>query len=126
MSEVDFSWVDAQEPWERLRWARKRSYPSARAFAAAMGMGENTYNAHERELGSSRNTSITAEKAMQFARKLKVRWEWLYEGTGEPWLTEADDTPRARVLRALNGADQAEQERIAAAVEAFAGRSATR
>lgn len=126
MGEVDFSWVNAHEPWERLRWARARRYRSASAFAAAIGMNVNTYNAHERELGSSRNTALTAEKAMAFGKRLGVRWEWLFSGSGEPWPAEAEDTPRARILRAIDGKDPDEQERIAAAIEAFAGRTGTR
>ena len=124
MAEVDFSWVSAEEPWERLRWARQRLHASARAAAQALSLGENTYSAYEREPGSSKHSRLTAEKAMQFARKLKVRWEWLYDGSGEPWLTEAEESPRARVNRILDQAAPDEQERLAAALEAFTGRKA--
>ena len=126
MAEVDFSWVNLDEPWQRLRWARSRKYDSASAFATAIGMKVGTYINHEREPGMSRNTALTAEKAMTFAKRLKVRWEWLFDGSGEPWLTDPDETPRARILRAIDGKDPDEQERIAAAIEAFAGRSGTR
>lgn len=126
MAEADFSWTGLHEPHERLRWARERKYRTGDEFAKAIGWDPNRYRNHEREPGKSRNTRITAEKAMLFGARLDVRWEWLFEEDGQPWRRERDDTPKARLLRALEDADEEEQERIATAVETLRGKTGTR
>ena len=85
MGETDFGWVNLREPWERLRWARLRKFATAKEFAESIGMRANTYDAREREPGRSRHKPLGAQDAMHFGRRLKVRWEWLLNGEGEPW-----------------------------------------
>lgn len=116
----DSSWVGLREPHERLRWARKRAgFETMRAAAEALGFeNENTYSAYEREPGASKHTPLDHQRAIQFARKFKVPWEWLLVGEGSPFqerLTPAQE----RALAAMRGASEEDQERAAAAIEGF-------
>ena len=121
MAEVDFSWVNVSEPWERLAWARaQRGFETATAFADSIGMRPNTYHNFEREPGRSKNTVLTAEKAKRFARPLRVRWEWLVDGTGNPWAEEPSLSPVAeRLAGRVNALPEAEQRRVEAVVDAL-------
>lgn len=124
----DTSWSQAQEPHERLKWARSQQFPTARAFAAAMGMGEQSYSAFEREPGRSRTNRLTADRAMQFARKLRVRWEWLLEGAGLPWLDNTDASrtrPAAQIAEIVDAQDPEEQARLLELVKIAARRTGT-
>lgn len=63
---------------ERLATARKQAgYDSAVEGAAAVGVPYGTYSGHEN--GSS---GFRADKGELYARKFKVRFEWLMRGTG--------------------------------------------
>lgn len=80
------SWAELREPWQRLRWARRQSkFETAREAAASLGMNEATYSAYERRPDSSKHIALSHPKAVEFARKFKVRWEWLLAGKGAPW-----------------------------------------
>jgi transcriptional regulator with XRE-family HTH domain len=76
------------ELWERVKWARERRYKSASAAAEALGMKEGTYRCYERGPDSAKFIPLEYNHARQFAREFKVRWEWLLDGIGEPWLTK--------------------------------------
>ena len=90
---ADNSWRNL-ESWERVKWARAQRFESASAAAEALGMKEGTYRCYERGPGSAKFKPLSYEYARKFARHFKVRWEWLLEGLGEPWLTAvADDEP---------------------------------
>lgn len=119
----DETWRDLREPWQRLQWARRHwqaasgSALTARAAAESLGMKEDTYSAYERRPDASKATPLTHQRAIQFGRKFKVRWEWLLTGDGEPWPTEGG--PRARILQAVDEAaadDPDELERKADAI----------
>jgi transcriptional regulator with XRE-family HTH domain len=89
---ADNSWRNL-ELWERVKWARSRRHESATAAAAALGMKEGTYRCYERGPGSAKFIPLDYNHAKTFAREFKVRWEWLLDGLGEPWLTRpADET----------------------------------
>jgi transcriptional regulator with XRE-family HTH domain len=75
------------ELWERVKWARAQRFESAAAAAAALGMKEGTYRCYERGPDSAKFIKLEYEHARHFAREFKVRWEWLLDGVGEPWLT---------------------------------------
>ncbi len=63
---------------ERLQVARKQAgYQSAADAAEATGVAYPTYAGHEN--GSS---GFRADKGELYARKFKVRFEWLMRGTG--------------------------------------------
>src|SRR5579859_2599053 len=100
---ADNSWKTL-ELWERVKWARSRRYDSATAAAAALGMKEGTYRCYERGPDSAKFIRLDYHHARRFAREFKVRWEWLLDGVGEPWLTkapeEASETAPANHLRA--------------------------
>lgn len=90
---ADNSWRNL-ELWERVKWARSRRYPSATAAAAALGMEAGTYRCYERGPDSAKSIPLEYKHAKAFAREFKVRWEWLLDGLGDPWLTrptEGDD-----------------------------------
>lgn len=87
---ADNSWRNL-ELWERVKWARSRRFPSASAAADALGMEHGTYRCYERGPGSAKFIPLEYKHARQFAREFKVRWEWLLDGVGEPWLTKARD-----------------------------------
>jgi transcriptional regulator with XRE-family HTH domain len=87
---ADSSWKNL-ELWERVKWARSRRYDSATAAAAALGMKEGTYRCYERGPESAKFIRLEYHHARRFAREFKVRWEWLLDGVGEPWLTKAPE-----------------------------------
>ena len=91
---ADDSWKHL-ELWDRVKWARLRRYQSASAAAAALGMKEGTYRCYERGPESAKFIRLEYEHAKLFAREFKVRWEWLLDGVGEPWLTKegGDEEP---------------------------------
>lgn len=66
------------ELFERLVAARRQAgYESAVEGAAAVGVPYGTYSGHEN--GSS---GFRADKGELYARRFKVRFEWLMRGTG--------------------------------------------
>jgi transcriptional regulator with XRE-family HTH domain len=89
---ADTTWKNL-ELWERVKWARARRYESATAAAAALGMKEGTYRCYERGPESAKFIRLEYHHARKFAREFKVRWEWLLDGVGEPWLTKTADEP---------------------------------
>jgi transcriptional regulator with XRE-family HTH domain len=89
---ADNSWKHL-ELWERVKWARSRRFASAVAAAEALGMKDGTYRCYERGPGSAKFITLEYHHAKQFAQEFKVRWEWLLDGRGEPWLTKQDAEP---------------------------------
>lgn len=119
---MDTGWTQAFTPHDRLRWARALKFPTAKAAADALGMKKDTYSAYERAPGASKHTNVDHQRAIQFGRKFKVSWIWLLTGEGSPMddvLTPAQE----RALGAMKNAEEAEQERIADAVEALVKRA---
>jgi transcriptional regulator with XRE-family HTH domain len=111
----DESWRKLDGTWDRLKWARKRKYGTARAAAEAMGIPENTYRAYERQPDSSKHIPLTHVHAGHFAKRLGVRWEWLLMGEGQPFADPA--SPDARIQRALDGKDEGQKGAIADLLE---------
>ncbi|MGA0601443.1 hypothetical protein ACO2Q3_12135 [Caulobacter sp. KR2-114] len=121
----DRSWRDL-ETWQRIQWARRRrGFESAEAAAESLGMKAGTYRAYERPPHASKSIALDHQSAARFARKYRVRWEWLLTGEGEPWLPEdrppGDDepTPTDRVVAALRPLDRERQEALADAIVAL-------
>jgi phage repressor protein C with HTH and peptisase S24 domain len=67
---------------ERLQKARKRFFESGRQAARALGIKESTYGAHERA-GSPGGRDFGQDDAERYARRFKVRPEWLWMGKGD-------------------------------------------
>jgi transcriptional regulator with XRE-family HTH domain len=86
---ANVSWKNL-ELWDRVKWARSRRFESAVAAAGALGMQPGTYRCYERGPDSAKYIRLEYHHARQFAREFNVRWEWLLDGIGEPWLTKAD------------------------------------
>ncbi len=70
-------------PGKRLIWARKTNtaYKTATEAAQAFGWPVSTYLGHE-----NGDRVPSRKKAMQYARRYKIRWEWILEGEGSPTL----------------------------------------
>lgn len=117
------------ELWDRVKWARSRHFASAVAAAEALGMKDGTYRCYERGPDSAKHITLDYKYAREFARVFEVRWEWLLDGLGEPWLNEedADEEPEPaqerevpnyirawRVHRGLTVAELAKKSRISA------------
>lgn len=85
-------------------------------------MQPGTYRAYERPPDSSKHSRFDDQAAARFARKFRVRWEWLLVGEGEPWLETGDGgepTPTDRVVRIMKEAAPERREAIALAIEAL-------
>jgi len=98
---ADTSWKNLEQ-WERVKWARSRRFESASAAAPAVGMLDGTYRCYERGPDSAKFIALEYKHARLFAREFKVRWEWLLDGTGEPWLTKAPRDQEAEESPANN------------------------
>ena len=80
------------DPAERLRIARLRAgYATAKDAADALGFPVSTYLGHE-----NGSRGYPAKKAFTYARKFKVREQWLLYGVG-PAPGESDD-PKGEVI----------------------------
>jgi hypothetical protein len=108
-------WQNCEGTWDRLKWARRQKYHTAKEAAAALGEEAGTYRAYEREPGSSKHTALDHQHAFRFARRYGVRWEWLLLGEGSPWVDP--DENRERILNAYDQADPARRAAIADAIE---------
>jgi transcriptional regulator with XRE-family HTH domain len=86
---ADDSWRHL-ELWDRVKWARLRRFDSASAAAEALDMKEGTYRCYERGPDSAKFIRLEYKHAKLFAHEFKVRWEWLLDGVGEPWLTDEE------------------------------------
>lgn len=121
---ADQSWREL-EGWQRLIWARRRAnFETAKAAADSMGIKPGTYAGYERNPDSSRHVPLDHQNAARFAKKYRVRWEWLLMGEGKPWLeTEEPDgeppSPATRVVVALKTVSDERAAAIADAVEAL-------
>lgn len=79
-------------PASRLRVARLRAgYETAKDAAEALGFPVSTYLAHE-----NGSRGYPAKKAYTYARRFKVREQWLLYGVGEAPGT--NDNPKAEVI----------------------------
>jgi len=99
---TDGSWRNL-ELWDRVKWARSRQFESAAAAAETLGMKEGTYRCYERGPDSAKFIRLDYAHARKFAQLFKIRWEWLLDGVGEPWLTQqkgAEPSRPANNLRA--------------------------
>ncbi|HEX3919015.1 MAG TPA: helix-turn-helix transcriptional regulator [Caulobacteraceae bacterium] len=125
---ADNSWRDL-ETWDRVKWARSRRYESANGAAEALGMKDGTYRCYERGPDSAKFIALDYKHARLFAREFRVRWEWLLDDDGEPWLTpeaepseeEGEDPERPthflrawREYRGLTVADLAKKSGLSA------------
>jgi hypothetical protein len=81
---------------QRLRAARKRRFPSARAAAIAFGIPVSTYGAHERAQARG-GRDFGPHEARQYARRLGVMTEWLLTGYHPSAQARSQSTIIARI-----------------------------
>lgn len=119
-AEDDLAWTRLKEAWQRLRWARQRTGMTQANFASAVRLGRTGYIKYEANPEKSQHTQMTADRAMQFAKRLRVRWEWLLEGHGPPWINDSEQKkltePQERAVQLLDDKPVDQQARL---VEAF-------
>lgn len=113
--ERDDSWKLCVGTWDRLQWARSRVFETAQDAAEAFGERPGTYRAYERGPDASKSIPLDHQKAIAFAKRLGVRWEWLLEGKGEPW--RATDEYLDRILAAYEAVDPERRGEMADVVE---------
>lgn len=101
---------------ERLAAARKQAgYETAVEGAAAVGVPYGTYSGHEN--GSS---GFRSDKGEIYARKYKVRFEWLMRGVGS-MVDPATKDPEAQLRSALLafGVDGQELDRVMKIIKTY-------
>lgn len=119
---MDDRWQTLFEPHERLRWARiqwqegKGIASNAEAAADSLGIKPHTYRAYERPPHASKHTRLDDQRAIQFARKFGVSWQWLLTGKGRP---DADDDLTPTERRMIDALREAPEDRQAAAADAI-------
>lgn len=77
---------------DRLRIAREKRFPSARAAALALGVPVSTYGAHERAQAPG-GRDFGPDEAERYARRFKVSPEWLLTGAAMNGADQVLDTP---------------------------------
>lgn len=119
MDTSNTAWANCHEDWERLRWARSRTGLTQEQFAESVGMKRTAYLKYEaRPGGSTQHVPLRMEQARQWARKLRVSWEWLAEGTGTPWDEEKVYSADAKSIADLvDETPAAERPELVAAIK---------
>jgi hypothetical protein len=113
----DDRWKICTGTWDRLKWARSQKFDTAEAAAHALGEKPGTYRAYERDRDSSKHLPLEHQKAIFFARRLGVRWEWLLLGEGAPWRSEDENLDR--ILAAYEDAPDDRKTAVARAIESL-------
>jgi hypothetical protein len=111
----DERWHDCKGTWDRLKWARLQKFSTAEDAAPALGEKPGTYRTYERSPTSSKHTPLDHQKAMHFAKRLGIRWEWLLLGDGAPW--RAEDERLDKILIAYEEAPEERKGAVAEAIE---------
>jgi hypothetical protein len=121
----DTRWQHLEQPWQRLLWARETAgFRSGAAFARKVGEKEHTYKAYERDADTaSKGSKLDFVKARSWAPLLEVRWEWLLNGEGLPWIDEDADSAAAQISRLVEEAPPEEQQRALDLVRVFLKRA---
>jgi transcriptional regulator with XRE-family HTH domain len=99
---ADNSWRGL-ELWERVKWARARKFKSAAEAAGALDMLEGTYRCYERGPDSAKYIKLDYKYARRFANLFNVRWEWLLDDVGEPWLTDPEEEEEEQAAAERSG-----------------------
>jgi transcriptional regulator with XRE-family HTH domain len=122
-AKTDNRWRECRGTWDRLRWARMAAgYERAKDFADSIGMKDGTYRTYERAPDSSKHSDIDHTLAIRFAKKLKVRWEWLLTGDGTP---EAESQyskafpGKAKLRQLAEDLPEEQAAKVATAIEAL-------
>ena len=103
------------DPASRLRVARLRAgYETAKDAAEALGFPVSTYLAHE-----NGSRGYPAKKAYTYARRFKVREQWLLYGTGPAPGIEGDQN--AEIINIIERLPPLKKEAALAMLKGLAG-----
>lgn len=91
-------WQEAEETWQRIRWARQNArFEKAKDAADTLKIEPNTYRSYERsQADAGRIPKI--ETLKRIATLYRVSWLWLHDGNGDP-LTYGGDDAEVRPVR---------------------------
>lgn len=121
---METTWTQAEESWERLKWARiNAGFTTATAAAESLGLRKDTYTAYERAPGSSKHTQLDHQMAIKAGRKYRVSWTWLLVGDGTPFDKPSNPHQR-RAIQAMARVPEDKQEALAEAIEKLVGTAA--
>ncbi len=116
---METSWTQAEESWERLKWARLHAgFTTATAAAESLGLRKDTYTAYERAPGSSKHTQLDHQMAIKAGRKYRVSWTWLLVGDGTPF-DKPSNPHQQRAIQAMATVPEEKQAALAEAIEAL-------
>lgn len=116
---METSWTQAEESWERLKWARLHAgFTTATAAAESLGLRKDTYTAYERAPGSSKHTQLDHQMAIKAGRKYRVSWTWLLVGDGTPF-DKPSNPHQQRAIQAMATVPEDKQAALAEAIEAL-------
>jgi len=104
------------DPAERLRIARLRAgYTTGKEAAEALGFPVSTYLSHE-----NGSRGISAKRAVTYARKYKIREQWLLYGVGEgPGTQQTGET--AEVINIMEHLDPIRRSEAVRILRVLAG-----
>lgn len=116
---METTWTQAEESWERLKWARiNAGFTTATAAAESLGLRKDTYTAYERAPGSSKHTQLDHQMAIKAGRKYRVSWTWLLVGDGTPF-DKPSNAHQQRAIQAMATVPEEKQAALAEAIEAL-------
>lgn len=116
---MDTSWTQAEEGWQRLKWARMNGgFTTATSAAESLGMRKDTYTAYERAPDSSKHSQLDHQMAIKAGRKFRVSWTWLLVGDGTPFDKPSNEFQQ-RAIQAMAAVPEEKQAALAEAIEAM-------
>lgn len=97
--------MSLDEPFERMRWARRHAgFAKAREAAEALGISDVTYRSYER--GPEHAGRWPKIPLLQrIAAKFGVSWLWLQDGQGDPFGGVLGDEDLRRLAEAAKVVD---------------------
>lgn len=116
---MDTSWTQAEEGWQRLKWARMHGgFTTATSAAESLGMRKDTYTAYERAPDTSKHSQLDHQMAIKAGRKFRVSWTWLLVGDGTPFDKPSNEFQQ-RAIQAMAAVPEEKQAALAEAIEAM-------
>jgi hypothetical protein len=93
------------EPFERMRWARRRAgFDHAKDAAVALGISDVTYRSYERAAEHAGRWPKLPQ-LQRIATRFGVNWLWLHDGQGDPFDGVAPDEDLRRLIESAKVVD---------------------